>query len=163
MQHRDDLTRMQRDLVQLLSEAELPSARESGLKAGDLVLLNPVRKSKLHGLLGPYKVVRTLKHKTVEIASLISDQVKIVHEDRLMVIPENLELDRTRQLQATDEEEYVVEAILGHNTKNKTLQVKWLDYTTPTWEPWLNLRQVELAQLYARDHRLRWATSPGGR
>ncbi len=132
------------------------------LRGGDLVLLKPVRKAKLQGLAGPFKVLRTLSNKAVEIASLVEDKVQVVHETRLMRFTSSMDEDEARRLQASDYEEYVVESVRDHDEGRKLLLVKWEGYDAPTWEPKDNLSKVKLATDYIAAHKL-WRGRRGGK
>jgi hypothetical protein len=73
---------------------------------------------------------------------------------------ENL-LPELVKLAATDENEYVVEAILSHKPPGERgklplskylFQVKWQDFSETTWEPYSGLKGLEPLHTYAKQH-----------
>ncbi len=150
------LRELQANIDALNQPTEVPCEGQP-LEPGELVLLLPVKKTKLQGLAGPYKVLRTRLNKAVEIASLVEDAVKVVHESKLMRFDADVSEDEARRLQATDYMEYVVSKVLGHDIKAKTLHIMWDGYDETTWEPLYNVKRVRLVQDYLKRHKLRWS------
>jgi hypothetical protein len=64
------------------------------------------------------------------------------------------------KLAATDENEYVVEAILSHKPPGERklplskylFQVKWQDFSETTWEPYSGIKDLEPLHTYAQQH-----------
>ncbi|KAG9392999.1 hypothetical protein J8273_5594 [Carpediemonas membranifera] len=96
---------------------------------GDIVLaLNP-RPSKLHGHLGPFKVLAVRDHHAISISPLLGGEEKVIHADQAIRVEATEPNGQLAALQAGDAEEYYVEAILGVDEADPShLIVKWLGY-----------------------------------
>ncbi len=148
----------------------LPEQVIEGLEPGAFVFIKPVRREKLHGNLGPYKVTRVLTHKAVEVQALTSNKLMVVAQNRVMIIPADLDLSlpEARRMEATDAALFVVSDILEHQTRpRRELYVSWEGYETPTWEPLANFSsQNTIVRAYLKKHKLRWplprVEAPGG-
>ncbi len=131
--------------------------KQIALAKGDLVLYKPPRTPKLHGLMGPFKVIDTFPNKAVEIASLVDQSRKIIHESSLTKFPFITEEEGAR-LQASDKEEYVVEDIQGHQVRPcRRLLIKWLGYDEATWELYgPDNQDNDVVIRYVRENHLGW-------
>jgi transposase InsO family protein len=127
---------------------------------GSYVLLDPATgkpKDRLHSRrLGPFLVVSHTDN-TYELQNLVSKRVFKVNIHRIH--PFYFDKDRINPLEvaAHDEEEFIVEAILGHegsfSDKNSLrFKVRWLGFGPEydTKEPWKNLRNVDKLHEYLR-------------
>lgn len=129
------------------------------LEPGQWVLEKPVRKDKLHGLLGPFKVHRILDNKAVELTSLIDDSTHTSHESRLSLFDVDCTPTEARKMRASDDETWVVTAITSHDEDSHELLVSWEGYDKPTWEPYANLAHLDDTKAYMKKHKLsprRW-------
>ncbi len=157
------LTRLRetQEMMDELNPTRVVPCEGQDVEPGSLVLLQPVRKNKLQGLEGPFKVLRTLSNKAVEIASLVEDHTKVVHESKLMRFDADISDEEARRLQASDYMEYVVQEVLGHNDTTHELHISWDGYAETTWEPVANVKRVAVVQQYLKQHRIRWKAGRG--
>ncbi|KAG9390723.1 hypothetical protein J8273_6974 [Carpediemonas membranifera] len=157
-----DYLRALRDLQQLADETlvdegseDFRKFKEKVIEPGMLVFKRPVTKNKLHGLLGPYKVLAQ-KGKAVELESVLEQRREVVHRSKLAPCPA-IELTQARQMRASDDELYVAEEIVKHRARTHELLIRWEGYKIPTWEKYSTAnKHLGIVQDYLRRHRLRW-------
>ncbi|KAG9392937.1 Chromo (CHRromatin Organization MOdifier) domain [Carpediemonas membranifera] len=171
-QYLDRLAHVQDNLDKVITQCNKreerlgPAPTRPAIRSGDLVFIKPAVKHKLHGLLGPFKVHAIHSNNAVEVASLLNDERQFTHLDKIALCPD-ISLELARQYAASDDERYIVEQVLEHNTRDHTLLIKWEGYTQTTWEP-LTRDNAKVGPIsdYLRQHRIRWKplnTSERGR
>ena len=106
---------------------------------------------------GPYYRVVHSDGSVYTIQDLMSLKLTTTHISQLTAF----EFDETRTSPETvamhNQNLYIPIAILRHRgqkARKKTLEfeVQWEGIDQPTWEPWQNLRHLELLHVYLRDH-----------
>ncbi len=98
---------------------------EVPLQSGDIVLRKNPSPSKLHGHLGPYKVLTVENHYAVTIVPLLGGQERVVHADQLIQVSTTWEEEDLAALQAGDAEEWYAERVVSGNADG-TLTIKWI-------------------------------------
>ncbi len=128
------------------------------LAPGDLVLQKNEQRSKLHGALGPFKVLEVLPNKAVKTQTILGDDVPhVVHADKLFRFDTDASLAQLRQFAAYDREEYMPRAFHGLNEAQTEVLVEWdgFDRSYDTWEPISSLASNPLLAGYLASARER--------
>ncbi|GKT36102.1 Transposon Tf2-8 polyprotein [Aduncisulcus paluster] len=142
---------------QELVEFEKDQRPREILDVGTKVWKVPLKRTKLEPrLLGPFKVVEKVSEFQYGVETLDGRDRQDVHVSRLRRCDVTGTEDELLALQATDTEDYVVEAILGHgiNDSNELVfQVKWFQYPDAenTWETIQTIYRTEAIMKYLRD------------
>ncbi len=108
------------------------------LEPGQFVLKHNERRSKMHGALGPFKVLEILPNKAVRIQTILGDDTPhVVHADKLFLFDADAPLSEMRQFAAYDREEFIPRAFHGFNDDRTEVLVEWdgFDRAHDTWEP----------------------------
>ena len=128
---------------------------------GEYVLCLPIEKTgKLAARReGPLKVIwcddATNSYK---LQSLVDpNRVLLVHKERMckFATREDINSEELKKLAALDEEEYMVETVLGHrgaSINDIEFKLKWSGYEETTWEPWVNVEGCIKLDEYLKDH-----------
>jgi cleavage and polyadenylation specificity factor subunit 1 len=132
---------------------------------GDYVLLtypSNYPPSKLSPRLrGPFIVIEKLHDSIYRVQDLISNKSLDVHINRMIefAAPASITPVDLIALAATDQDEFIVEAILAHrgNAKKKSsleFLIKWQGYEDEfnTWEPYSLVKDLQLLDQYAQQH-----------
>jgi hypothetical protein len=125
------------------------------------VLLDPAAgkpKTRLHSRrIGPFRVLSRVRDNTYRLENLVSKKEFVVNIKRMHQFHFDPARVNPQEVAARDEEEFVVESVLGHRgdfRQKPTLefQVRWLGYdpSEDTWEPWKNVMYVDKCHDYLR-------------
>ncbi len=128
---------------------ESRSVEPTSLAAGDIVFLQNQRTTKLHGHLGPFKVLAVGDNYATTIVPLLGGDPRVVHAAQLILLPDPwLPVAELAALQAGDQEEYFVEQII-RRLPNDQVMVKWVGFDVATPEPWANVAHTPAGRAFA--------------
>ncbi len=134
-------------------------ANDTVINVGDFVLAHLTKTTKLHGHIGPFKVIQAKANKTFIIEHLIDGSQRPIHHDQLLPFDVDAPYDELKRLAASDEEAFEVDDIIGHrrvkSPRMLELQVKWTGYDVPSWQDARTLIHLPVARTYLRRHKLR--------
>ncbi len=121
------------------------SIEPTEIEAGDLVLLENQRQTKLHGHLGPFKVTAVGDNHAVTIAPILGGAPRTVHAAQLIIVNSPWDEDRLVALQAGDDEELYVEYVVEALADGR-LRIKWVGWEETSDEPLAQVRHTPAVQ-----------------
>ncbi|KAG9396908.1 pol polyprotein [Carpediemonas membranifera] len=129
------------------------SAVTAQFKAGDFVLLANERETKLHGAIGPFKVVSIGENKAVTIQHLVDLSERTVHQDKLFLFDADATLEQMRTFAVGDREEFLPSRILSCDRDAHTFLIEWDGFpaSEATEEPMASLANHPKGKLILKD------------